>query len=274
MPTTTGGEATEAGSSPSPPPGPPPAFEFVLDGKRLVRYNRMARSGDADAAVLGKGGFGCVYRYALDTSFTPPSSMDLSLSMRSTSSHRQTSAIGSSPPRGPSTNSPIKPPSLVAVKLCRTPCSGSFDELQKTSLVDKKTRRAEMQDDSKMHVRIVRGEGRIFQYLQDARQASNRFSDPPLVKLLANISPSGASIASQMDPMDISSDEEDGPPTRLLVFEKLIELDAERTPQGWVKSRRVWTHERVEKVAFEVIQGLDVSILEAQVLDHIGSTNH
>ena len=268
-------EASNAGTGSNAQQGPPATFEFALDGKRLVRYNRMARSGDADAAVLGKGGFGCVYRYAIDTSFTPPSSMDLSMSLHSAAARRQGSGFGSSASAGsergrevlyPSSkirdvtpsHPGMKPPSLVAVKLCRTPCSGSFDELQKTSLVDKKTRRAEMQDDSRMHVRIVRGEGRIFQYLQAARQASNRTTDPPLVKLLANLSPNGSSRGSQPDSMDISSDEEDGPPTRLLVFEKLIELDADRTAQGWVKSKKTWTHERVEKVALEVIQGLQV----------------
>ncbi|SPO25501.1 uncharacterized protein UTRI_03079_B [Ustilago trichophora] len=267
MPATLG-DATEAASSSNGQQGPPAIIEFALGGKRMVRYHRMARSGDADAAVLGKGGFGCVYRYAIDTSFTPPSSMDLALNLHYASAHRHASALDSSPPVGlhkrraelvedvAATNPGIKPPSLVAVKLCRTPCSGSFDELQKTSLIDKKTRRAEMQDDSKTHVRIVRGEGRIFQYLQAARQASSRTSDPPLVKLLANLSPAGTRREAQLDAMDVSLDEEDGPPTRLLVFEKLIELDAERTPQGWTKSKRTWTHERVEKVSFEVMQGL------------------
>ncbi|GAC93435.1 STE/STE11 protein kinase [Pseudozyma hubeiensis SY62] len=232
----------------------------------------MARSGDVDAGVLGKGGFGCVYRYAIDSSFTPPSSMDLSLSLTSTAMHRHASgseAIASSQlDRGRSSprsrlcdqvvavNSVTKPASLVAIKLCRTPCSGSFDELQKTSLVDKRTRRAEMQDDAKTHVRIVRGEGRIFQYLQAAHQASGRCDDPPLVKLLANLPPNGISRDSQLEALDISFDEEDGPPTRLLVFEKLIEIDAERTSQGWVKSNKMWSHERVEKVALEVMRGL------------------
>ncbi len=251
------GEATEAATSSSNgQQGPPATFEFALGGKRLVRYNRMARSGDADAAVLGKGGFGCVYRYALDASFTPPSSMDLGVSLRSATTRRHASGPDSSPPMGlhadsdasyrtdkvedvAATTPGLKPPSLVAVKLCRTPCSGSFDELQKTSLVDKKTRRAEMQDDHRMHVRIVRGEGRIFQYLQAARQASDRASDPPLVKLLANLSPNGSKKeANDFDSMDISIDEEDGPPTRLLVFEKLIELDAERTAQAGPSRRK------------------------------------
>lgn len=275
MPATLG-EATGAGSSSSASQGPPAIIEFALGGKRLVRYNRMARSSDADAAVLGKGGFGCVYRYAIDTSFTPPSSMDLAISLRSANNRRHASILQTSPPTGSqkshdqhyrsdkahnmaATSTPIKAPSLVAVKLCRTPCSGSFDELQKTGLVDKKTRKAEMQDDDKSHVRIVRGEGRIFQYLQDALEASDR-SDPPLVKLLANLSPTGHNRDSLLDAFDSSIDEEDGPPTRLLVFEKLIELDAERTAQGWTKSKKVWSHERVEKVAFEVIQGLQVSM--------------
>ncbi|SNX84485.1 uncharacterized protein MEPE_03194 [Melanopsichium pennsylvanicum] len=267
MPVTLG-DATEAGSSSSDPQGPPACIEFALGSKRLVRYNRMARNGDADAAVLGKGGFGCVYRFAIDTSFTPPSSMDLSLSLRSFSTPQNACDLESSPPMGlqkkdldwvegvGAADHAMKVPSLVAVKLCRTPCSGSFDELQKTGLVDKKTRRAEMQDDKKMHVRIVRGEGRIFQYLQAARQASQRSSDVPLVKLLANLSPSGVRREAQLDSLDVSIDEEDGPPTRLLVFEKLIELDAERTSQGWTRSKKTWSHERVEKAAFEVIQGL------------------
>lgn len=275
MPATLG-EATGTGSSSTASQGPPATIEFALGGKRLVRYNRMARSGDADAAVLGKGGFGCVYRYAIDTSFTPPSSMDLALSLRSANDHRHASVLHPSPlmdsqksrdqrfhsgkaDEATTADAYLKAPSLVAVKLCRTPCSGSFDELQKTSLIDKKTRKAEMQDDDKSHVRIVRGEGRIFQYLQDALQASGRSDDPPLVKLLANLSPTGYNKDSLLDSFDSSIDEEDGPPTRLLVFEKLIELDAERTAQGWTKSKKIWSHERVEKVAFEVIQGLQVS---------------
>lgn len=277
MPLDTNNDASKAASSSDAQLGPPATIEFAMGGKRLVRYNRMARSGDADAAVLGKGGFGCVYRYAVDASFTPPSSMDLSLSLRSAGARRHASGLESSPSsqfhesHSPSrtqvcgdvaaTNPFLRPASLVAVKLCRTPCSGSFDELQKTSLVDKRTRRADMQDDSKTHVRIVRGEGRIFQYLQAAHQASGRTDDPPLVKLLANLSPNGTARDTQLDGLDISMDEEDGPPTRLLVFEKLIEIDAERTPQGWIKSSRTWTHERVEKVALEVMQGLQVSWL-------------
>ena len=272
MPATVG-DAIEAGTSSAGQQGPPSILEFALGGKRLVRYMRTARSGDADAAVLGKGGFGCVYRYAIDASFTPPSSTDLGLSLRSASARRHAFGLDSSPPMSSykaradsvedvaTSHSSMQPPSLVAVKLCRTPCSGSFDELQKTSLVDKKTRRAEMQNDEKSHVRIVRGEGRIFQYLQAARQASNRSSDPPLVQLLANLSPSGIQRDLQLDSMEISMDEEDGPPTRLLVFEKLIELDAERTPKGCTKSKRTWSHERVEKIAFEVMQGLQVGAL-------------
>ncbi|CDS01662.1 uncharacterized protein SPSC_01265 [Sporisorium scitamineum] len=272
MPTNAVNDVTQTASSSDAQLGPPATIEFAMGGKRLVRYNRMARSGDADAAVLGKGGFGCVYRYAIDASFTPPSSMDLSLSLRSAAARRHASGLESSPSSQfhenhsssstqacedvVATNLFSRPPSLVAVKLCRTPCSGSFDELQKTSLVDKRTRRADMQDDSKAHVRIVRGEGRIFQYLQAAHQASGRSDDPPLVKLLANLSPNGTSRETQFDALDVSVDEEDGPPTRLLVFEKLIEIDAERTPQGWVKSNRTWSHERVEKVALEVMQGL------------------
>ncbi|SAM82104.1 uncharacterized protein UBRO_04389 [Ustilago bromivora] len=272
MPATMG-EAVETNASSSASPGPPSTIEFALGAKRLVRYNRMARSGDTDAAVLGKGGFGCVYRYALDTSFTPPSSVDLALSLCSANTRRHASVLESSPPTSlqksrdqhyhsdttteiATTSSLIKPPSLVAVKLCRTPCSGSFDELQKTSLIDKKTRKLDMQDNSKSHVRIVRGEGRIFRYLQDSLQASSRSDDPPLVKLLANLSPTGSNKDPHLDAFESSVDEEDGPPTRLLVFEKLIELDTERTAQGWTKSKRTWSHERVEKVAFEVIQGL------------------
>ncbi|EST05438.1 Protein kinase domain protein [Kalmanozyma brasiliensis GHG001] len=262
------GEVTPVGTSANTPSGPPTFIEFALGGKRLVRYNRLARSGDMDAAVLGKGGFGCVYRYAIDASFTPPSSMDLSVSLNSAAGRRHASDLYTSrysePPElltqspsrlGSDSNPLLKPPSLVAVKLCRTPCSGSFDELQKTSLVDKKTRRADMQDDTKAHVRIVRGEGRIFQYLQAAHQASSRSDDPPLVKLLANLSAAGRQRDRQHKNMN-SFDEDDGPPTRLLVFEKLIEIDAERTPHGWTKSKKTWTHERVEKVAFEVMQGL------------------
>ncbi|TKY85869.1 hypothetical protein EX895_005410 [Sporisorium graminicola] len=272
MPANTINDATQTASPSEAQLGPPATIEFAMGGKRPVRYNRMARSGDSDAAVLGKGGFGCVYRYAIDTSFTPPSSMDLSLSLRSATARRHASALGSSPSshfqdgHSPSrtqgcedvaaTNSFLRPASLVAVKLCRTPCSGSFDELQKTSLVDKRTRRADLQDDSKAHVRIVRGEGRIFQYLQAALLASGRSDEPPLVKLLANLSPNGTSRDNEHDAMDISLDEEDGPPTRLLVFEKLIEIDAERTSQGWIKSNATWTQERVEKAALEVMQGL------------------
>lgn len=293
--TTQMGETTPMGPSGSSQQGPPAFIEFALGGKRLVRYNRLARSGDTDAAVLGKGGFGCVYRYSIDTSFTPPSSMDFAVSLQSTAARRHTSDVyssqsGESPQSRSSSrshlcddivsNNPhLKPASLVAVKLCRTPCSGSFDELQKTSLVDKKTRRAEMQDDTKAHVRIVRGEGRIFQYLQAAHQASGRSDDPPLVKLLANLSPAGLQRETQPDSFDSSLDEDDGPPTRLLVFEKLIEIDAERTAQGWTKSKKTWTHERVEKVAFEVIQGLQVSCPLLQRKCHVLSetsvlTNH
>lgn len=120
-----------------------------------------------------------------------------------------------------------------------------------------------MLDDRLSHVRIVRGEGRIFTYLQAARQRSSRLQDPPLVKLLANLPPSGQTqpFTDQHDVYDVSedSDSDDGPPTRLLVFEKMVELDCKLTGQGWVKSKDPWTHAQVEKAAIEIIQGLQVS---------------
>lgn len=246
---------------------PPHSIEFPVQiGGSLARYHHSVDSNDLDAGVLGKGGFGCVYRYALDPSFSPPSSLDLTQTSQSVelrpSSRHAAEQIGSGKSPLRTRTKPRSPvPSVVAVKVCRTPCSGSFDELPKTSLLDKRKRRADMLDDRLSHVRIVRGEGRIFAYLQAARQRSSRLTDPPLVKLLANLPQSGQNCSSDMhNDIDEDSDEEDGPPTRLLVFEKMVELDSKLTARGWVRSDEPWTHAQVEKAAIEIIQGLQVSL--------------
>ncbi|PWZ02286.1 hypothetical protein BCV70DRAFT_215651 [Testicularia cyperi] len=279
--------------------GPPRTLEFPVHGGKLVRYHLSAQKGDStvdlgndpNAVVLGKGGFGCVYRYAIDESFTPPSSFDLTQSLGSISGEPSASRKGKALGQlftgcdrtqkshclaGRDTIEKVavisslqrprpRIPSVVAVKLCRTPCSGSFDELQKTGLLDKKRRRADMLDDNLSHIRVVRGEGRIFAYLQAARQRSPRLQEPPLVKLLANLPPNGRSSAdiarlgmagSEDEGEEDENGDDDSLPTRLLVFEKMLELDCEQTPQGWVRSREPWNRQRIEKVALEVIQGL------------------
>lgn len=43
---------------------------------------------------------------------------------------------------------------------------------------------------------------------------------------------------------------------RLLVFERMVELDAVLTPKGWVKRKRQWTYTEVEAVSRDMSHGL------------------
>ncbi|SPO36565.1 uncharacterized protein PSFLO_02036 [Pseudozyma flocculosa] len=286
-------------------PQPPVSIELLVKGNLPRRYNRKGTGEDADTAVVGKGGFGTTYLYERDTSFTPESSLEISAPNSTRPSPNGSPAsvtenIFPDPgnaaygPQGGSDHLPrsrqlvftpasnrsstlaahLRPfadrrpatPRVVVVKMCRTPCTGSFDELQKTSALDRKMRKAMMQDPSLSHIRVVRGEGRILRYLQAANDVEPSAEDANLVLLLADLPVHGKAKAAALDgdaargcpltSIEIEPDFSEGPPTRLLVFERLVEIDAELTDKGWEVSKDTWPAERVERMALEIIQGL------------------
>lgn len=154
-----------------------------------------------------------------------------------------------------------KAPAVIVVKVCRTPTSGSYDELPKTGKgrEEAKVAAQELTEGNPLghHTRIVRGEARLLRYLQLAQALEKKrgAQQSLVVRLLADIAM----------PMKDDQDEEGeggrgGPPIpRLLIFERLVDLDAELTPRGWAKSKRLWTVEKVESISRDVIAGLKVS---------------
>lgn len=259
------------------------------------RYLRKGDSNDATSAVIGKGGFGTAYRYVRDDSFTPPtsvlettvSSADCDLTGSSEISKRRSNLLstsdankdltrsisanniktsaarGGSVPPSPPCGATItkhhhrnKAPAVVVVKVCRTPTSGSYDELPKTGVgrTEAKIAAQEIATGNPIgeHTRIVRGEARLLRYLQMCQAMEDiKAHKSHCVRLLADIPMSG----SRGD--DESDESSSGPPIpRLLVFERLVDLDAELTSRGWSKSKQVWSVEKVESTAKDAIAGL------------------
>ncbi|PWN46397.1 hypothetical protein IE81DRAFT_6997 [Ceraceosorus guamensis] len=181
-------------------------------------------------------------------------------------------------PDSPQQLTPNKPPAVIVVKVCRTPTTGSFDELPRCGVPRAEVKRAEAllnaqrngeltPDLSKiMHTRIVRGELLLLKFLQGAATAEG-FSHrrTHTVRLIADMSMHTAcSAVTALDPLSAQASTaatyervEGGPPLpRLLVFERLVDLDAQLTPRGWVKSRTPWTVAQVEAAARDVAKGL------------------
>ncbi|PWN54254.1 kinase-like protein [Violaceomyces palustris] len=280
-------------------PLPPVSLEFPLREQQSSseiqrhRYVRKGGSRDAKHAVIGRGGFGTVYKYHRDDSLTPNPSLDQAEAGKCTSTYWQPVHAPSSvllngdgePDRKPtssqlgklgkvvpsfeiskesgqdprdvaSSKDPAKEcrkkaPSIIVVKVCKTPSSGSYDELPKTKLADKKTRQAALRDDTGKHIRIVRGEARIFRYLQATQKVRNGVKDSHLVRLLADLPSRRPDGTEEPLPLD------DTPPIRLLVFEKLVELGCDLKPDGtWAKAKTPWSREKVEEFALDIAKGL------------------
>lgn len=259
------------------------------------RYLRKGDSNDATSAVIGKGGFGTAYRYVRDDSFTPPTSvlettvssadcdltgssemskrrsnllstsdakMDLTRSVSANNMRASAARGGSVPPSPPCGTTVIKhhprnkAPAVVVVKVCRTPTSGSYDELPKTGIGRTEAKIAAQEiatgTPNGEHTRIVRGEARLLRYLQMCQAMEEiKAHKSHCVRLLADIPMFGG----RGD--DESEESSNGPPIpRLLVFERLVDLDAELTSRGWSKSKQVWSVEKVENTAKDAIAGL------------------
>jgi len=151
---------------------------------------------------------------------------------------------------------PTKAPAVIVVKVCRTPTSGSYDELPKTGIGREEAKVAAHElaagNPIGQHTRIVRGEARLLRYLQMALSLKRRKDQSYLVRLLADIPLPKANGSPGED------EEQGGPPVpRLLIFERLVELDAEISSRGWVKNKRLWTVEKVESVSRDVMAGLE-----------------
>jgi hypothetical protein len=157
-----------------------------------------------------------------------------------------------------------KAPAVIVVKVCRTPTSGSYDELPKTGKGREEAKVAARQcaegNPTGQHTRIVRGEARLLRYLQAAQQLRRRKGQQSyLVRLFADIAMPGTDDREEDDDSEAGSNPAKNPlRPRLLIFERLVDLDAELTPRGWAKSKRLWTVEKVESVAKDVIAGLKV----------------
>lgn len=223
--------------------------------EHMQRYYRKGSNQDAGAAKVGNGAFGTVYKYERDQAFTPPYSEPGDAAPNTQQPGR----------------SSVRAPSVVAVKVCRTPTGGSFDEFCPDS------RKIQAASPGGSHTRIVRGEARILRYLQNVSAFQNdQEGSRYIVRLLADepafeervppcavamlappdgVTRPGTRHSSSARPSTPSS----LPPHRMLVFERLFELDAELTPSGWRSGRTYWTMEKVERVARQVAEGVKVS---------------
>lgn len=312
-------------------PLPPTEVLFTLEAKAsrqiVVRYSREGTMQNAKAAVVGKGGFGTVYRFERDDSFTPPETFESGLSLSSvTHSTSQTeSATPDSPaltglspalsaaslsgdavcpeqsfsPPSKGVKSQLLPqqeqqghqterpsgeqvtrearaellqartlqirrsaaPAVVILKVCRTPVSGAFDEMPKTgrgrALARAADQAAACGDTSGFHTRVVRGEARLFRFLQIvAKQQRHSGSRVGLVRMLADLPFGGDMRVNEHEDSLAAYEAETGPLPRMLAFERCVELDASLTPRGWQKRTREWTHQEVEDVARDVATGL------------------
>ncbi|KAE8215887.1 hypothetical protein CF327_g882 [Tilletia walkeri] len=204
----------------------------------------------------------------------------------------QEALLKSGAPAGSSRTANDKRLSSIVIKLCRTPISGSFDELPRHS------RNAATKPTVNWHVRIVRGEGRMFRYLQKvqalhvsrqrrdpdsdsvsskkaASSSPNKISDDDtnIVRLFADLPADGqlqgqifdltpvSSVANSMCVMSNAGkiqdmDSHSRPLYRMLVFEELVDLDAEFVDGAWVKGTQQWTAVQVENAARDTALGL------------------
>jgi hypothetical protein len=112
----------------------------------------------------------------------------------STSMH--SSFTSSAPPSPSATKSHVakrsKAPAVIVIKVCRTPTSGSYDELPKTGKGREEAKAAahELAEGKPVgqHTRIVRGEARLLRYLQMAQVLKKRKGQESyIVRLLADI---------------------------------------------------------------------------------------
>ncbi|CAO1614294.1 unnamed protein product [Sympodiomycopsis kandeliae] len=277
-------------------PLPPTTLTFGFPGKvkrlQAFRYNRAGTRFDAQKAVIGKGGFGTAYRFERDDSFTPPSSFEGQLPSKSqTSLAHDLSLAPLTPPRSPITGKPISPhqatstlpavvmmgaqqsgsngehgrhnaPAVIIVKVCRTPSTGSFDEMPKTGLGRSVAKAADVAlskgDTAGFHTRIVRGEARLLRFLQMmAKREGKGPTETSLVRLLADLPVKMAEDGTAMvDDGDLPPEQLSGPVPRLLIFERLVDLDSVLTPEGWSKKQRQWTFQEVEDVSRDIAGGL------------------
>ncbi|PWN22250.1 hypothetical protein BCV69DRAFT_297550 [Microstroma glucosiphilum] len=306
------------------------------NGFNLSRYNREGTAFDAKKAVIGKGGFGTVYRFERDDEFfaaqleerqrreessdrsayatrddaasfataspasiatTLPDEMQVDNTFHPLTSALQAKANraasnpssatkGSLRPHMPPTQryasanaapslsrtisaSPQKPagPAVIVVKVCRSPCGGAFDEMPKTGAARAAAKAADAAlkngDASGFHTRICRGEARIFRFLQTiAKRSGKSYSKLGVTRLLADLPLSvnphdGTSFVDEANgALSAQMEEQTGPVPRLLVFERMVELDAVLTPKGWVKRKRQWTYAEVEAVSRDMSHGL------------------
>lgn len=263
-------------------PLPPLSLDFTIRADTLLdgycqRYIRKGSATNAELAMVGKGGFGTAYRYMRDDSFTPMSSTadstgiqvhekDIIKDCSADNAASATLGLHQKTPLPPSPTKMVFPkssmprnkaPAIVVVKVCRTPTSGSYDELPKTGIGRTEVKIASQEmaagKPSGYHSRIVRGEARLLRYLQYCQQAKKqKYPQSHVVRLLSDIP------VSRYGKQENSTDSENlGPPLpRLLVFERLVELDAELTPRGWAKSRKIWSVEKVESICRDTMAGL------------------
>ncbi|CAD6889377.1 unnamed protein product [Tilletia laevis] len=196
--------------------------------------------------------------------------------------------------------------SSIVIKLCRTPITGSFDELPRHS------RAAVNKPKVGWHVRIVRGEGRMFRYIQKAqalhiahqrsfhnsdastyersskKASSSSFTnlsgeDTNIVRLFADLPADGhitgqifdmtpeTSVANSLCAMSHAAkvqdmDSHSRPLYRMLVFEELVDLDAELVDGAWVRGTQPWTAAQVENAARDTAVGL--RFLHAHAIVH------
>ncbi|UZJ56441.1 hypothetical protein CBS101457_005761 [Exobasidium rhododendri] len=152
---------------------------------------------------------------------------------------------------------PKRAPAVIVIKVCRTPTSGSYDELPKTGKGREEAKIAAHElaegNPTGEHTRIVRGEARLLRFLQIAQSLKGKNRSPSyLVKLLADVP-----MPKQDNSLGDEEEDETGPPIpRLLSFERLVDLDSEMSAKGWVKNKRFWTVEKVEMVSRDVVAGL------------------
>lgn len=152
-------------------------------------------------------------------------------------------------------------PAVVIVKVCRTPLSGAFDEMPKTGPARALARAADdaldRGDTSGFHTRVVRGEARLFRFLQIvAKKQGTPSSRTGLVRMLADLPFDSEMHANASEDAVAAFEADTGPLPRLLAFERCVELDAIMTSKGWQKRKQVWTHREVEDVIRDVALGL------------------
>lgn len=226
----------------------------------------------AQTEVLGRPSF--AGRFERDDSFTPPESFEGHLPGSSSTvlssddpdgspnGHASLPQVTLTPTAGKVPDRGHHAPAVIIVKVCRTPSTGSFDEMPKTGLgraVAKAADAALSQGDaSGFHTRVVRGEARLLRFLQMMARREGRGDTPTsVVRLLADLPiRTGVDGSTVVDQSELPPEEHSGPVPRLLLFERMVDLDAVMTPDGWSKKHRQWTHNEVEEVARDIAAGL------------------